>query len=512
MSDNSVNNKRIAKNTLLLYFRSFLMLAIGLYTSRVVLQVLGVEDYGIYNVVGGVVAMFSILYSTMSSASQRFITYALGEKDYDKLRRTFQTSVTLHTILGIFAALLIEILGIWLLYNKLNIPAGRHNAAGWVMHFSALATFIKVICIPYDSLIVAHEKMSAFAYVGIYEAAMKLLIVWMLLLFSYDKLILYAFFIVLLHISLRVIYTVYSHKYFTETRDIKFHIDRRLFKEMFAFAGWNILGNGSLLFRNQGIDILSNIFFGVTVNAAKGVSRQVQTAVMTFVSNFQTAVKPQLTKAVAAKEYERVYTLIQQGSRLSFYLLALFSVPIMTSADEILNLWLANVPDWSVIFVRLTFIYLLLDVLSRFLIHAILATGDIRNYQLMAGGIKLLALPVAYICFYIGGDPTAGIWVNITLEIACLVLRLWYNKKRLQFPVHKYLFEICLRCWIVFIIALLVSFIFKNYVSENVFINIAASFVLIISAISVIGISSSERHMIINKALPVFSRKWKRII
>lgn len=477
------------------------MLAIGLYTSRVVLQVLGVEDYGIYNVVGGVVAMFSILYSTMSSASQRFITYALGEKDYDKLRRTFQTSVTLHVILGVFAALLIEILGIWLLYNKLNIPAGRNNAAEWVLHFSALATFIKVICIPYDSLIVAHEKMSAFAYVGIYEAVMKLLIVWMLLLFSYDKLILYALFIVLLQISLRIIYTAYSHKYFTESRGIRLHIDRGLFKEMFAFAGWNILGNGSLLLRNQGIDILSNIFFGVTVNAAKGVSRQVQAAVMTFVSNFQTAVKPQLTKAVAAKEYERVYTLIQQGSRFSFYLLALFSVPIIISADEILNIWLVKVPNWSVIFVQLTFIYLLLDVLSRFLIHAILATGNIRNYQLIVGGTKLFALPLAYVFFYIGFDPTAGIWVNIGLEIVCFSLRLWYNKRRLQFPAHKYLFDICLRCWIVFIIALSVSFVFKKCICDNVFINIGVSGILTITAISIIGIPSSERHMFINSTM-----------
>lgn len=488
------------------------MLVIGLYTSRVVLQVLGVEDYGIYNVVGGVVAMFSILYSTMSSASQRFITYALGEKDYDKLRRTFQTSVTLHVILGVIAALLIEILGIWLLYNKLNIPAGRQNAAEWVLHFSALATFVKVICIPYDSLIVAHERMSAFAYVGIYEVVMKLLIVWLLLLFSYDKLILYAFFIVLLHISLRVIYNVYCRIHFTESRDIKIYIDRGLFKEMFSFASWNILGNGSLLLRNQGIDILSNIFFGVTVNAAQGVSRQVQSAVMTFVSNFQTAVKPQLTKAVAAKEYDRVYTLIQQGSRFSFYLLAIFSVPIITSADEILNIWLVKVPEWSVIFVRLTFLYLLLDVLSKFLIHAILATGNIRNYQLLVGGAKLFALPLAYVCFYIGCDPTAGIWVNIALEIVCLVLRLWYNKRRLQFPVHKYLFGICLRCWIVFIMALSVSFIFKNYVFDNVLINICVSGVLIITIISLVGVSSSERHMIMNKVIPVISRKWKKII
>ena len=509
MSSTSENNKRIAKNTLFLYLRSFLMLAIGLYTSRVVLQVLGVEDYGIYNVVGGVVAMFSILYSTMSSASQRFITYALGEKDYEKLRRTFQTSVTLHVILGFVAALLIEILGMWILHNKLNIPIGRYYAAEWVLHFSALATFVKVICIPYDSLIVAHEKMAAFAYVGIYEAVMKLLIVWMLLLFSFDKLIMYALLIVLLHISLRIIYNVYCRLHFKESRGIKLHINKGLFKEMFAFAGWNILGNGSLLLRNQGIDILSNMFFGVTVNAAKGVSRQVQLAVMTFVSNFQTAVKPQLTKAVAAKEYERVYILIQQGSRFSFYLLALFSVPIIISADEILNIWLVKVPDWSVIFVRLTFIYLLLDVLSRFLIHAILATGNIRNYQLMAGGTKLLALPLAYLFFLIGCDPTSGIWVNIGLEIVCFVLRLWYNKRRLQFPVHKYLFGICLRCWMVFILALSTSFLFKNYVVDNVFVDVCVSILLIVITISVMGISSSERNMIVNKLIPIISRMFK---
>ena len=508
----STENKKIAKNTLYLYFRAFLMLVIGLYTSRVTLQVLGVEDFGIYNLVGGVVAMFSILYSTMSSASQRFITFALGENEYEKLQRTFQTSMTLHYILGVIAAILIEIVGLWLLYNKLNIPEGRYEAAEWVLHLSAFATLIKVICVPYDSLIIAHEKMSAFAFVGIYEAVMKLIIVWLLLLFSTDKLILYAFFVAVLHVSLCGIYIIYCKKHFAESKNVDFYIDKQMFGEMFSFAGWNILGNGSLLLRNQGIDILSNMFFGVTVNAAKGISRQVQSAVMVFVSNFQTAVKPQLTKAVAAKEYERVYTLIQQGSRFSFYLLAIFSVPIITSADDILNIWLVKVPDWSVIFVRLTFIYLLLDVLSRFLIHAILATGNIRNYQLMVGGIKLFALPLAYIFFCIGCDPTTGIWVNIALELVCLALRLWYNKRRLQFPVHKYLFGICLRCWIVFIMALSISYVFKHYIYDSVLINLCVSGILIIVAITALGISSSERHMIINIVIPVISRKWKKII
>ena len=383
MSNNSANNKRIAKNTIALYFRSILLMLISLYTSRVILQSLGVEDYGIYNVVGGMVAMFTMLSNTMASASQRFITFVLGEKDYEKLRKVFTTSVTLHVVIGVIMIVLLEVFGSWFLYNKLNIPQGRLDTAFLVMQFSISTLFVNIISVPYNAAIIAHERMSAFAYISILDGILKLCIAFLILITPTDRLLLYAGLIFAVSVLIRMIYTVYSHRHFSETQNVKLHIEHGLFREMFAFAGWNLFGNGSLILRNQGIDILLNMFFGVTVNAAKGVCNHVQAAIHQFVGNFQTAVNPQLTKSVAQKDIARTHFFIMQGSRLSFFLLCFFAIPIMITTPDILSLWLVEVPNYSVEFLRWALIYQLWDTLSRFLINSVLAYGKIRNYQLV---------------------------------------------------------------------------------------------------------------------------------
>ena len=498
VQNKSSDNKRIAKNTLFLYTRSIFLLVITLYTSRITLKILGVEDYGVYNLIAGVVTLFMFLQSAMSSASQRFITYALGERDYSKLKRVFQTSVTLHLVFAFILALIIEVVGLWLLEYKLSIPNGRMDAARWVLHFSTISAFLGVICVPYDSLIVAHEKMSAFAYIGIYEAIAKLIAVWLLIFWGADRLIAFAFLNFCVSASLRIIYQVYAHKNFEESRNIKLKIDKVQFKEMFAFAGWNLLGNGSYVLRNQGISILLNVFFGVVVNAASGICNQVQHGVMLFVKNFQTAVNPQLTKSIASKDYIRSHTLIFQGGRFSFYLLSVFAVPLLICTNEILELWLEKVPEWSADLTRFTLVYFLFDVLSRFLINSILATGNIRNYELIVGGIKLLALPLTYVFLLMGGNPITGVFVNILLEIVCFIVRLFYNRKRIHFPVKPYLTKVFVVCWFVFICSLTLSWLFKQYLVSNVFFAVPASVTIVIICVTLIGISDSERKLVLS--------------
>ena len=509
MSDNSANNKRIAKNTVFLYFRSILLILISLYTSRVVLEALGVSDYGIYNVVGGMVAMFAMLSGSMSSASQRFITFALGKKDFEHLCKVFNTSISLHIVLGFIMIVLLEIIGVWFLYNKLNIPSERLDIAFWVLQCSIAAFFIGIISVPFNSAIVAHEKMSAFAYIGIIDGVLKLIIALLLLYSPIDRLILYAALLSMASLLTFLIYFIYCHRYFAESKKIRWLIDRKLFREMFNFAGWNLFGSGSLVLRNQGIDILLNLFFGVTVNAAKGICNQIQTGVYQFVTNFQTAVTPQITKSVAQNNYERTHTLIMQGGRFSFFLLTLFAVPIIIATPQLLSLWLVEVPQFTVEFVRWTMIYLLWDSLSRFLINTILAHGKIRNYEIVVGGTKLLALPLAYIWLKFGGSALVGIWVNIIIEMICICQRLSFNASYNGLSWKKYVVEVITRCWIVFSISLFLSYLLCVYVTSNSFIIIGLSLIVSSLIISMIGVSSSERAMVINKVGAFLKNKIK---
>lgn len=499
MSKNSAKNKRIAKNTLLLYVRSLFIMLISLYTSRVVLQSLGVQDYGIYNVVGGMVAMFTMLSHTMASASQRFITYTLGENDFDKLKKVFTTSITLHVCLGGIVVLLIEIFGVWFLYNGLNIPTERLNVALWVLQLSIATLFVNIISVPFNAVIIAHEQMSAFAYIGILECLLKLGVALSLSIAPVNRLVLYAVLMFAVSVLLRMIYSIYSHRSFSETRNVHLHIEPGLFKEMFSFAGWNLFGNGSLVFRNQGIDILLNIFFGVTVNAAKGICNQVQHAVHQLIGNFQTAVNPQLTMSVAQKDYTRTHTLIFQGGRFSFYLMTLFAVPLIVATPQILSLWLVTVPLYTVEFVRWTLVYMLWDVLSRFLINAVLAYGKIKQYEIVIGGTKLLALPLAYVWLLIAANPLVGVWINILLEMVCLSLRLGFTSRFVNLDWMRFIKKVVIRCWLVFGIALLVPYYFEKVFTCNILIIVFVAMAWTVLCVGFVGMTTNERNFVLNK-------------
>lgn len=472
MTDYSGKNKQIVKNTLFLYVRSFFLLLLSLYTSRLVLQVLGVEDYGIYNIVGGVVALFSILGSSMTSASQRFITYALGKGDIENLKKVFSTCVTLHIVLGIILLLLLEVVGVWFVNNRMNIPFDRISVANVVFQLSVLTFFVNILAVPYNSLIISHEKLDVFAYVSLFEGLLKFIAILILKFFLLDKLFYYAIGQFSIAIIIRFIYTIYSSVRFEEAKNIKYSIEKKIFKEMFIFSGWNLIGSGALVLRNQGIDVLLNLFFGVTVNAAKGIANQVQGAIHMLVSNFTTSITPQLTKSIAQNDELRTNSLIFHGGRLSFFLMMLFAVPILVCTDEVLGVWLIKVPDYTAGMVRLIIIYLLSDSLSRFLINGLLANGNIRDFQLIIGGIKLMALPITYIVLLFGGDPFSGLLVNILLDIVCLFGRLYFTQKRINLSSIAYIKKVVFPCWISLFVAFVPSFLLCKTFSNNIMLAI----------------------------------------
>lgn len=496
MSNYSSNNKRIAKNTLLLYLRSLFLLGLSLYTSRIVLKAIGVEDYGVYNIVGGFVAMFHMITGTLATATQRFITYGLGEGDKAKVGKIFDNSLLLHIILGVIIVILLEVFGIWFMETKLNIPIERLCAAKIVLQCSIFTMFITMISVPFNALIVAHEKMNAFAYIGIFDGILKFSVAYFLLFWKGDKLITYGILLLCVSVIVRLLYSSYCTKNFEESRKTTWRIDKDIFKEMFSFAGWNLFGQASMVLRNQGVDILLNIFFGVTVNAAKGVCNQVQHGVYQLVSNFQTAVRPQLTKAVAQNDSARIFSLTIQGSRFSFYMMSLFTIPIMVSGNELLSLWLTTVPEYSVLFVQWTMLYLLLDTQSRFLMHNIMSTGKIRNYQIIIGTTKMLTLPLAYIALVFGGSPLVGIFANIVIEIVCMFERLYYNKKQIGLPVLRFLYNALFKCFAIILLPFLLSIAFHAYITDKIIINLLLSLSMTAMFILLLGLNKSERQML----------------
>lgn len=498
MSNHISNNKKIAKNTALLYLRSLFLLFINLYTSRLTLQVLGVDDYGIYHLVGGVVGMFTMLSETLSAASQRFITYALGENKKEELKKVFSNSITLHLVLGVIIVILLESLGLWLVNSQLNIPNERLQMARIVMHFSVAAFFVNVIAVPFNAVIIAHEKMTAFAVISIIEGLLKLAIVIILPFLTWDKLLLYSLLTFLVALVIRFLYSIYSKRHFEETQSLKLGIDSALFKEMFNFAGWNLFGQGSMVLRNQGIDILLNIFFGVAVNAAKGVSNQVQHAVHAFVGNFTTSIKPQLIKSVAQRDYKRTHSLTYHGARLSFFMMMIFVVPLIVCANEVMNIWLVNVPCYAVSMVQIALLYLQSNTLSRFLIISILAHGNIRNFQIFAGGTKLLAFPIAWVVLKLGGSPMTGIWVNIALDFVCRGEELYFINKKNGYDYKHHLIKADAVCWFTFIVSLVLAQLMYKYISSKIFIAFPISFVIVLLTIWFIGMDKKEKSIINN--------------
>lgn len=495
------NNKRIAKNTLLLYFRMLFMMVVSLYTSRVILNALGVEDFGIYNVVGGVVAMFTVISGSLSAAISRFITYELGSGNQSKLNKIFSASVTIQLLLSLIIVILIEFVGVWFLNNKMTIPESRMTATNWVLQFSIVTFVINLISVPYNAAIISHERMSAFAYISILEVACKLAIAFLIMVSPMDKLVFYAILMCAVSIIIQLTYGYYCKRNFVECT-YHFHWDVDILKKMFGFAGWNFIGASSAVLRDQGGNIVINLFFGPSVNAARGIANQVNSAIMGFVSNFMTALNPQITKSYASGDKQYMMTLIFQGARLSFYMLLLLSLPVFVNTHYILVIWLKLVPEHAVLFVQLILIFAMSESISNPLITAMLATGKIKKYQIVVGGLQLLNLPVSYVCLRFGCIPETVLVVAIVISQCCLAARLYMLRGMIGLSSIQYMKKVYLNIIVVALLAVAVPGLLSKYMEESFLTFVVLSLAAIVCTIIVefyVGCNGKEREFVVDK-------------
>lgn len=513
MSEQTDSNKRIARNTLTLYFRMLFLMCISLYTSRVVLEALGVVDYGIYNVVGGFVSMFSLISATLTSASSRFINYEMGKGQTDRLNTVFSTSLNVHIILAVIIALLCESVGLWYLNNKMVIPSDRLYAANWVFQISILNFCISLITVPFTASIIAHEKMSTFAYVSIFEGIARLLICFAVLYSSFDHLILYALLYMMVQVSVTTMYRLYCRRHFDECH-YRWIIDRELIRHMFNYAGWHLFGNSAAILNRQGVDLVLNFFCGPVLNAAKGISNQVNNVVTNFVGNFMMAVNPQITQSYSRGNFSYMFSLVFRGSRFSYYLLLLLAFPVILNADGIIHLWLTEVPDYAVIFAQLAMMSSMISSFSNTLMTAQNATGKVRNYQIVVGGIQLMNLPFCFLVLYLGASPLSVLVVAICVEILSLIARLFMIPLTIkEFSPWMFVKEVLLNALLVTIIAIPIPLaIHILYGGTIVSLCIETILCVICSSASILfwGCKLSERQKILHQAESMVGRRIKK--
>lgn len=500
----SENNKRIAKNTLLLYIRMLLTMVITLYTSRVIISTLGVIDFGIYNVIGGVITALSFFTAAMAGATQRFLSYAIGQNDVMALKDIFAGCLKLHLLIALLFVLLSETVGLWFINTMLVIPQEKIYAANWIYQFTIISFIITIICVPYNATIIAHEKMSAFAYISILEVTLKLLIAYLLVYVNYDKLIIYGLLLTLVTILLQVVYSIYCAKHFIEAR-FSIRCTNEVIKKIGKYIGWSLYSNLSGIVYGQGINFLLNIFFGPTVNAARAIAYQVQGAVQRFITSFQMAVNPQIVKLYAQKDFVAMYKLMIQSSRLSFYLMFIMTLPIYVYINEILTIWLKDVPTYTGIFCRLILIISLVDTVSNPLTTATQATGQLKLNALLGGTNLLLIIPTSILFLKMGYSPQSVFYINIIFSLTGLIIRLYINKRLISFPIKDFIYNVFLKNWCIALIASILPFTLSYIFKHDIYTIIYVSITSLISSVLIIYLIGLERNekKFINKNIQV---------
>lgn len=498
-SQTTDNNKRIAKNTLLLYFRMLLMMFVTLFTSRVVLDKLGVTDYGIYNVVGGVVAMLGFLNSSMSNAVQRYLSFEIGKNNEAGVNRIFNVSLFAHAGIAVFVFVVMEIVGVWYLNTHMNIPAERMDAANWVLQCSIFTTLFTIVQVPYNAIIISKEQMGIYAYISILEVVLKLLVVYMLAIGNFDKLKLYSVLIMVVTIGIMMIYRFYCTRKYKEAK-FKFIKDWNLLKQIVGFASWNMLGELAWVFTGQGVNIILNSFFGPVVNAARGLAEQVNGAVNRFVANFQTAVNPQLIKNYASDQLGEMKTLLFRSTRFSYYLLLALSLPIILKMDFILHLWLKEVPDYTTGFCQLVLVSSLVSTLSNLLAQVARAYGKIRNYQIIVSIFLFLNFPLSYIVLKFWGSPLSTMFVNIGINAMLLFVRLRLTNRMIQMTygsfIRNVLFPVIIVTAGALVIPLTIYFMLDNSIISFIIVCLV-SFVSVGVSTYALGMNANERLYIL---------------
>lgn len=505
MTDNkinsSVNNKRIAKNTMYLYSRMFVTILVSLYTVRIVLAALGEVDYGIYNIIGGIVVLFSFLNHAMNTSVQRFLSYEIGRNDQVQLKRVFSMSVNSHMLMALFILIVSETLGVWFLNSQMNIPDERMYAANWVFQFCILTFILHILRVPYNGCIISFERMSIYANLSIAEVLMSLGIVYLLTIGnSVDRLILYAGLKCFVSLICWIASYIYCKCSFCCCDYAPFW-DKGLFKRLFSFSGWSMLGAGSVIVTQSGSNILLNIFSGVVVNAAYGISSQVSNAIYGFVSNFQIAFQPQIIKLYAAGKREEQIQLVNRASIISYYLLLLISVPFILDADIVFELWLKDVPDYSISFCQWMLAYSMIDAIQAPLWMLITASGNIKLYSIWSSSLVILNLPMAWFLLYCGYSP---LWIFITrfvINLITAIIRIFYVKAYFSFPILVYTKMVFTRAIPVTIIAFVGGHFINELLDKNILSFILSTTLMVVFIILVIfsiGLRKNERKFVVN--------------
>lgn len=495
------NSTRLAKNTLALYLRTFFTMLISLYTSRVVLNTLGISDFGIYNVVGGVVILFSFLNSAMASGTQRFLNYEMGHENKEKLKKIFNTSLMIHFFMAFVILILAETIGLWFLNTKMVIAPDRIIAANWVYQLSVFSAMISLTQVPYMASIIANEKMIVYGYVGIFESIMKLVLVYLLVIIPNDKLIVYAILMFISQLIVAILYRGYSVRNFSETRFMKVK-DKLLLKEMLTFSGWNLLASIASVSKGQGQNIILNLFFGPVVNAARAVSMSISGITSQFVSSFMTAVNPQLTKSYSSGDINTFMDLIFKSSKFAFFLLSLITLPILINTQFVLDFWLKTPPKFSSDFVQLVLIDALIVSVSFPLTTSAQATGNVKKFHLAVTAFELLNLPISYLLLINGNSAQSVFVLTICMSLVALIARLIILRALIQLPIIKFVKNVLFRSWLVFAVSYCIMVKLNSFFDMQNSLFILSSFLsvlLLLVLILFIGLDQSEKKIVFNR-------------
>ncbi|MCS2661491.1 hypothetical protein NXW67_17770 [Bacteroides fragilis] len=492
------NNKRIAKNTLMLYFRMLLIMFVSLYTSRVTLKALGITDYGLYNVLAGSIVIFSFINNSLATATTRFITFHLNEKNTDNIKNIFSTSVHIHLFISLIVIILSELIGIWGINNILNIPTDRIFACNIVFQIVIFSAVTSILQSPFGALIISNEKMNIYAYIGIIDALSKLIIALLITITPYDRLISFS---ILQFIAASSIFFFYYY-YCKQTYSSIFYISKKknykLIKEMLGFSSWNLLGSTAIMLKNQGVNILINIFFGPAINAANGIAYQVNSAVFQFSNNFTTAINPQIIKSYAANDKERMKNLIIRGGKFSFFLLTFLTVPIIAETNYLLTLWLGEFPAYTITLTRLVLFLTLIECFNYPISCAIQATGNIRNYQIIISGMNLLIFPFSYISYKLEAPPQTALTISLSISFCLLFIRLYFIYKQLGFSPFIFFKEVYCKSFIILAICLPIPLFISTHLDESLlrlFITTATALIVNTFIIYKIGLSIDEKKI-----------------
>lgn len=505
----SQNSQRVAKNTIILFFRMILVMGVSLFTSRVILKTLGFEDFGIYNIVGSVVVFFSFLQAALKNATYRYIAFELGTGDGEKLNRVYSMAINSHLLLALLFLVLLEIGGVWFLNHKLNIPEARITAANWAYQFSLLTFCIGVIRTPFESNIIAHEKMNFYAIISIFEVLAKLAIVYILMIIHFDKLITYAFLMTIIYMLLSICYWAYCK---LKLKDCVYcrYWGSSILKQFCSYSGWSLLVNASCIIRSQSFSIFFNIFFGVVANAAMGIANQVISALNGFVTSFTQAFNPQIIKSYASKELEYFNALIFSTSKLSYYLLFIISLPIVLNINFVLKLWLGDYPEMAPVFIETIIIYYLIDAMQAPLLTAVHATGKLKIHQIVISIIVTLTIPLSYFMLKFGFPAYSVFILNALSNILCAVARVVVMKHIINLDICSYFKEVVVPIFLVTLLTLpLPMYLANKYIEGWPSFFAISGCSLIISVVSVffLGLNSRERKLL--KGMPIINHLFK---